>query len=141
MRLTGIITQGASHMGTAEFIKSFKVASSFDGKMYMMYKSAGPRKDKVDSIDFAVLYLFFSLFLGFSLVFTSLLHSCRCLLETLIMTAPRRICLIPQLWLSTFASSLWCAAKHALCAWSWLAANSMVISNHVSLSRIKKQFK
>ncbi|XP_017313929.1 milk fat globule EGF and factor V/VIII domain containing a isoform X2 [Ictalurus punctatus] len=47
MRLTGIITQGASRMGTSEFIKSFKVASSFDGKMYMMYRTSGQRKDKV----------------------------------------------------------------------------------------------
>ncbi|XP_026992700.1 milk fat globule EGF and factor V/VIII domain containing a [Tachysurus fulvidraco] len=47
MRLTGIITQGASRMGTAEFIKSFKLAYSFDGKMPIMYRAAGQRKDKV----------------------------------------------------------------------------------------------
>ncbi|TSK20001.1 EGF-like repeat and discoidin I-like domain-containing protein 3 [Bagarius yarrelli] len=47
MRLTGIITQGASRMGTAEFIKSFKVAFGFDGKTYTMYKTPGQRKDKV----------------------------------------------------------------------------------------------
>ncbi|XP_053722608.1 EGF-like repeat and discoidin I-like domain-containing protein 3 isoform X1 [Synchiropus splendidus] len=47
MRLTGIITQGASRMGAAEFIKAFKVASSFDGKSYVIYKVDGTRKDKV----------------------------------------------------------------------------------------------
>lgn len=46
-------------MGTSEFIKSFKVASSFDGKMYMMYRTSGQRKDKVSSIDNALLFVFF----------------------------------------------------------------------------------
>ncbi|XP_071757584.1 lactadherin-like isoform X2 [Centroberyx gerrardi] len=47
MRLTGIITQGASRMGTAEFIKAFKVATSFDGKTYSTYRVDGQRADKV----------------------------------------------------------------------------------------------
>ncbi|XP_062845304.1 lactadherin-like isoform X2 [Trichomycterus rosablanca] len=47
MRLTGIITQGASRMGASEFIKSFKVASSFDGKLYSIHRAAGQRKDQV----------------------------------------------------------------------------------------------
>ncbi|XP_042172039.1 lactadherin-like isoform X1 [Oncorhynchus tshawytscha] len=47
MRLTGIITQGASRMGIAEYIKVFKVSSSFDGKTYTPYRPAGQRKDKV----------------------------------------------------------------------------------------------
>lgn len=47
MRLTGIITQGASRMGTAEYIKAFKVASSFDGNAYTTYKVDGQRRDKV----------------------------------------------------------------------------------------------
>jgi len=47
MRLTGIITQGASRMGTAEYIKVFKVASSFDGKTYTVYRADGQRKDRV----------------------------------------------------------------------------------------------
>ncbi|MBN3316890.1 EDIL3 protein, partial [Atractosteus spatula] len=47
MRLTGIITQGASRMGTAEYIKSFKVAYSYDGKAFTVYKGEGQRKDKV----------------------------------------------------------------------------------------------
>uniref|UniRef100_A0A672L469 Milk fat globule-EGF factor 8 protein a n=1 Tax=Sinocyclocheilus grahami TaxID=75366 RepID=A0A672L469_SINGR len=46
MRLTGIITQGASRMGTAEFVKAFKVASSFDGKSYTVYRADGQRRDK-----------------------------------------------------------------------------------------------
>uniref|UniRef100_A0A1A8I2G2 Milk fat globule-EGF factor 8 protein n=1 Tax=Nothobranchius kuhntae TaxID=321403 RepID=A0A1A8I2G2_NOTKU len=47
MRLTGIITQGASRIGTAEFIKVFKVASSLDGKTYTMYRKEGDRKDQI----------------------------------------------------------------------------------------------
>lgn len=47
MRLTGIITQGASRMGAAEYIKNFKVASSLDGISYITYKVEGQRRDKV----------------------------------------------------------------------------------------------
>ncbi|KAI7814821.1 milk fat globule EGF and factor V/VIII domain containing a [Triplophysa rosa] len=47
MRLTEIITQGASRMGVAEFIKAFKVASSFDGKTYTVHRADGQRKVKV----------------------------------------------------------------------------------------------
>lgn len=47
MRLTGIITQGASRMGAAEYIKNFKVASSLDGIGYITYKAEGQRRDKV----------------------------------------------------------------------------------------------
>uniref|UniRef100_A0A1A7XHL9 Milk fat globule-EGF factor 8 protein n=1 Tax=Iconisemion striatum TaxID=60296 RepID=A0A1A7XHL9_9TELE len=47
MRLMGIITQGASRMGAAEFIKAFKVASSLDGLSYITYKGDGLRRDKV----------------------------------------------------------------------------------------------
>lgn len=47
MRLTGIITQGASRMGSAEYIKAFKVASSFDGSTYTTYKAEGQRRDMV----------------------------------------------------------------------------------------------
>ncbi|XP_069551498.1 milk fat globule EGF and factor V/VIII domain containing b isoform X3 [Brachyistius frenatus] len=47
MRFTGIVTQGASRMGTAEFIKAFKVASSLDGKTYTMYRREGQRRDNV----------------------------------------------------------------------------------------------
>ncbi|XP_072237037.1 lactadherin-like isoform X2 [Leuresthes tenuis] len=47
MRLTGIITQGASRMGAAEYIKAFKVASSLDGISYITYKADSIRRDKV----------------------------------------------------------------------------------------------
>ncbi|KAM9408627.1 lactadherin-like isoform 3-T3 [Pholidichthys leucotaenia] len=47
MRLTGIITQGASRMGAAEYIKAFKMASSFDGNSYTTYRVDGQRRDKV----------------------------------------------------------------------------------------------
>ncbi|XP_061595936.1 EGF-like repeat and discoidin I-like domain-containing protein 3 isoform X2 [Cololabis saira] len=47
MRLTGIITQGASRMGSAEYIKAFKMASSFDGISYITYKADGQRRDMV----------------------------------------------------------------------------------------------
>ncbi|KAM6937023.1 lactadherin-like [Xenentodon cancila] len=47
MRFTGIVTQGASRIGSAEFIKAFKVASSLDGKTYTIYRTDGQRKDHV----------------------------------------------------------------------------------------------
>lgn len=47
MRLTGVITQGASRMGTAEYIKAFKVASSLDGNTYAIHKVQGQWRDKV----------------------------------------------------------------------------------------------
>ncbi len=50
MRLTGIITQGASRMGTAEFVKAFKVATSFNGKSYTVYRADDQRRDKVRNI-------------------------------------------------------------------------------------------
>ncbi|KAL4624307.1 lactadherin-like isoform X1 [Arapaima gigas] len=47
MRLTGIVTQGASRMGTAEYVKAFKVASSLDGRTYAMYRRAGQGQDEL----------------------------------------------------------------------------------------------
>ncbi|XP_066505740.1 milk fat globule EGF and factor V/VIII domain containing b isoform X1 [Hoplias malabaricus] len=47
MRFTGIITQGASRMGTAEYIKSFKVASSLDGRTYTIYRAGDQKNDVV----------------------------------------------------------------------------------------------
>ncbi|KAM6950118.1 lactadherin-like isoform 2-T2 [Lycodopsis pacificus] len=47
MRLTGIISQGASRMGTSEYVKAFKVASSFDGNAYITYREDGQRRDTV----------------------------------------------------------------------------------------------
>lgn len=56
MRFTGIITQGASRMGTAEFIKAFKVASSLDGRTYTMYRPEGQSKDLVIIRSFILFY-------------------------------------------------------------------------------------
>ena len=50
MRLMGIITQGASRMGAAEYIKAFKIATSFDGAAYSTYRVDGPRRDKVQLV-------------------------------------------------------------------------------------------
>lgn len=47
MRFTGIITQGASRCGSAEYIKHFKVAYSSDGHTYTMYRGDGQKKDVV----------------------------------------------------------------------------------------------
>ncbi|KAJ3596414.1 hypothetical protein NHX12_002821 [Muraenolepis orangiensis] len=47
MRFTGMVTQGASRMGTSEYIKAFKVAYSLDGRVYTMHKSNAERKDHV----------------------------------------------------------------------------------------------
>jgi len=47
MRLTGIITQGASRMGTEEYIKAFKIATSFDGAAYSTIRMEGQFRDKV----------------------------------------------------------------------------------------------
>ncbi|XP_019729576.1 milk fat globule EGF and factor V/VIII domain containing b isoform X4 [Hippocampus comes] len=49
MRLTGIVTQGASRVGTAEFVKAFKVASSLDGKTYTVYRTEDQSKDQIFS--------------------------------------------------------------------------------------------
>ncbi|XP_076027182.1 milk fat globule EGF and factor V/VIII domain containing b isoform X3 [Genypterus blacodes] len=47
MRFAGIVTQGASRVGSAEFIKAFKVASSLDGRTYTVHRTAGEGKDQV----------------------------------------------------------------------------------------------
>ncbi|XP_007573524.1 milk fat globule EGF and factor V/VIII domain containing b isoform X1 [Poecilia formosa] len=47
MRFTGVVTQGASRIGTQEFIKAFKVASSQDGRTFTMYRTEGQRKDQI----------------------------------------------------------------------------------------------
>ncbi|XP_051917443.1 lactadherin-like isoform X4 [Hippocampus zosterae] len=49
MRLTGIVTQGASRVGTAEFVKAFKMASSLDGKTYTVYRTEDQSKDQIFS--------------------------------------------------------------------------------------------
>ncbi|KAM6984886.1 EGF-like repeat and discoidin I-like domain-containing protein 3 [Aplochiton taeniatus] len=49
MRLTGIMTQGARRMGSAEFVKSFKVAYSNNGVTWTMLKSEDSQQDIVFS--------------------------------------------------------------------------------------------
>ncbi|KAM9816258.1 milk fat globule EGF and factor V/VIII domain containing b isoform X3 [Syngnathus typhle] len=49
MRITGLVTQGASRVGSAEYIKTFKVASSLDGKTYTLYRSQDQTKDQIFS--------------------------------------------------------------------------------------------
>lgn len=50
MRFTGIVTQGASRIGSAEFVKAFKVASSLDGRTYTVYRTDGERRDHVSGL-------------------------------------------------------------------------------------------
>lgn len=47
MRFTGIVTQGASRMGSAEYIKAFKVATSLDGRIYTVYRQEEQKKEHV----------------------------------------------------------------------------------------------
>ncbi|KAB0387449.1 hypothetical protein FD755_002405 [Muntiacus reevesi] len=47
MRVTGVITQGAKRIGSPEYIKSYKIAYSNDGKTWTMYKAKGTSEDMV----------------------------------------------------------------------------------------------
>lgn len=47
MRVTGVITQGAKRIGSPEYIKSYKIAYSNDGKTWAMYKVKGTSEDMV----------------------------------------------------------------------------------------------
>ena len=47
MRVTGLITQGAKRIGSPEYVKSYKVASSDDGKTWRTYKVKGTDEDMV----------------------------------------------------------------------------------------------
>lgn len=47
MRVTGLITQGAKRFGSAEYIKSYKVAYSDDGKTWRTYKVRSKDEDMV----------------------------------------------------------------------------------------------
>lgn len=47
MRVTGVITQGAKRIGSPEYVKSYKVAYSNDGKSWTMYKVKGTNEDMV----------------------------------------------------------------------------------------------
>lgn len=123
MRLTGIITQGASHLGTAEYIKAFKVASSLDGRTYATQKVEGQRRDKVKEAAAPGITGHQSSCLSSSLGGFSLLVFVRSLLVTQTTTAQRPTSLSLPSWPSTFASSRWFAAERARCAWSWWAVS------------------
>uniref|UniRef100_A0A8C3RRJ8 EGF like repeats and discoidin domains 3 n=1 Tax=Chelydra serpentina TaxID=8475 RepID=A0A8C3RRJ8_CHESE len=47
MRVTGVITQGAKRIGSPEYIKSYKIAYSNDGKSWVTYKVKGTNEDMV----------------------------------------------------------------------------------------------
>lgn len=47
MRITGVITQGAKRIGSPEYIKSYKIAYSNDGKLWAIYKVKGTNEDMV----------------------------------------------------------------------------------------------
>lgn len=47
MRVTGLITQGAKRIGSPEYVKSYKVAYSEDGKTWRTYKVKGKDEDMV----------------------------------------------------------------------------------------------
>lgn len=47
MRVTGLITQGAKRFGSAEYVKSYKVAYSNDGKTWRTYKIRSKDEDMV----------------------------------------------------------------------------------------------
>uniref|UniRef100_A0A7N4NNV3 EGF like repeats and discoidin domains 3 n=1 Tax=Sarcophilus harrisii TaxID=9305 RepID=A0A7N4NNV3_SARHA len=47
MRVTGVITQGAKRIGSPEYIKSYKIAYSNDGKTWAMYKVKGSNEDMI----------------------------------------------------------------------------------------------
>lgn len=51
MRVTGLITQGAKRIGSPEYVKSYKVAYSDDGKTWRTYKVKGKEEDMVRHID------------------------------------------------------------------------------------------
>lgn len=47
MRVTGLITQGAKRIGSPEYVKSYKVAYSDDGKAWSMFKVKDTDEDMV----------------------------------------------------------------------------------------------
>lgn len=47
MQVTGVVTQGASRAGRAEYVKMFKVAYSLDGKKFQFIQEDGNSGDKV----------------------------------------------------------------------------------------------
>lgn len=57
MRLTGIITQGASRAGKAEYARIFRVAYSLDGREFMFYKDEKHDREKVGAVVTGLLLL------------------------------------------------------------------------------------
>ncbi|XP_036211592.1 lactadherin isoform X3 [Myotis myotis] len=47
MQVSGVVTQGASRAGRAEYVKVFKVAYSFDGKKFKFIQDDGNSGDKI----------------------------------------------------------------------------------------------
>uniref|UniRef100_A0A8C3WM74 Milk fat globule EGF and factor V/VIII domain containing n=1 Tax=Catagonus wagneri TaxID=51154 RepID=A0A8C3WM74_9CETA len=47
MRVTGVVTQGVSRAGSAEYLKSFKVAYSTDGRKFQFIQDEGELGDKL----------------------------------------------------------------------------------------------
>ncbi|XP_076980275.1 lactadherin isoform X2 [Tamandua tetradactyla] len=47
MRVSGVVTQGAKHMGSAQYLKSFKVAYSTDGRNFQYIQDTDGTRDKV----------------------------------------------------------------------------------------------
>ncbi|XP_003475300.1 lactadherin isoform X4 [Cavia porcellus] len=47
MRVTGVVTQGASRAGSAEYVKTFKVAYSLDGRKFQFIQNEEDSGDKV----------------------------------------------------------------------------------------------
>ncbi len=45
--MTGLITQGAKRIGSPEYVKSYKVAYSEDGKAWSMFKVKDTEEDMV----------------------------------------------------------------------------------------------
>lgn len=125
MRLTGIITQGASRMGAAEYIKAFKVASSLDGTVYTTFRVEGQWRDKVGGLRCCHLrQQIWTLLPLPELAPTSVCG--RFSSVTRITTAQRPTCLTRPSSPSSSASSLWSAAGRARCAWSWSDVSSTV---------------
>lgn len=47
MWVTGVVTQGASRAGSAEYLKTFKVAYSLDGRKFRFLQEADGTEDQV----------------------------------------------------------------------------------------------
>lgn len=120
MRFTGLVTQGASRLGYAEFIKAFKVASSLDGRTYTVYRAEGERSDHVSTASICPPV---PLSDTVSVDSRPVRRSLRVMWTT---TEPRLTCLTRPSSASISGSSRWSAAGRARYAWSWWAASSTV---------------